>query len=136
MFVTFRPDGQVQGRWEFVPGDVRQSEAELIEKRAGQSWEQFLATVQSGNSKARRVLLWHLLRTQGGHHALRFEDVPDFRMSELKVEHSRSELVGIRDRMARADIDEATRDQMLAAIDLDIADAVDTAGDDAEGKAS
>lgn len=127
MFVTYAPDGEDTQRWEFNPDKIRQSRAEVIEKRYGKNWDAFRAGVQSGDSKARRVLLWHLLSSE--HHTLRYEDVPDFCMGDLKVEHSRGELVILRDRLAKANLPEDDREQMLTALDIEITDAMDGEGD-------
>ncbi|WIM97707.1 hypothetical protein ACTOB_001255 [Actinoplanes oblitus] len=132
MFVTYSPEDGDQQRWEFNPDRVRQSKAEMIEKRYGANWDQFRAGVQSGDSRARRVLLWHLMSME--HPAMRIEDVPDFCMGELKVEHSRGELVMLRDRLAKANIPESDREQMLTALDIEITDAMASEAD--EGKAT
>lgn len=132
MHVTYRPEDGEEQRWEFVPGRVRQSAAELVEKRFGKNWDIFCAGVQSGDSKARRVLLWHLLRQE--HHTLRLEDVPDFFMDELVVEHSVDELHTLRDRLMKTDMPEDEREQMLVALDLEISEAI-ARGEQHEGKA-
>ena len=131
MFVTYQPEGEKPQRWEFDPDRVRQSRAEIIEKRFGKNWDQFRAGVQSGDSKARKVLLWHLISLE--HHTLRYEDVPDFCMGELKVEHSRGELLVLRDRLAKVNLPEDEREQMLTALDIEITDAI--ASEDDLGKA-
>jgi hypothetical protein len=131
MFVTYQPEGKDQQRWEIDPDRVRQSRAEIIEKRFGKNWDQFRAGVQSGDSKARKVLLWHLISLE--HHTLRYEDVPDFCMGELKVEHSRGELLVLRDRLAKVNLPEDEREQMLTALDIEITDAI--ASEDDLGKA-
>jgi len=122
MYVTYKPEGSPEQRWEFDPSRVRSMEAELIEKRYGKSWDQFRGDVQSGSMKARRVLLWHLLRRD--HHTLRFEDVPDFYAGEFLVEHSVDELAAIKDKLLKADLPDDDRQQMLTAIDMEIAEAV------------
>lgn len=132
MFVTYSPEGDAAQRWEFDPDKVRQSKAEVIEKRFGGNWDKFRAGVQSGDSKARRVLLWHLLSLD--HHTLRYEDVPDFCMGELKVEHSRGELLALRGRIEKSSIAAEDRDQMLTALDIEIGEAADSEAD--SGKAS
>jgi hypothetical protein len=145
MFVTYTPEGTPEGegqRWEFNPDRVRQSVAEMIEKRFGANWDNFRQGVQSGNAKARRVLLWHLLRV-GGHHTLRYEDTPDFYMGEVVVEHSHAELLRLRDRLEKANLDDAEREQARTALDIELTDALTREGIavresdvDDEGKAS
>jgi hypothetical protein len=116
--------------WEFEPDDVPQSQAELIEKRYGKNWDSFLGDVRSGSAKARRVLLWHMLRQT--HHTLRLEDVPDFKMGAVKVEHSVAELVEVRDRVAKSSLPDEDKEGLLAALDVEITEAM--AGDES-GKA-
>lgn len=123
MYVTYKPtDGDAQ-RWEWNPDRVRQSEAELIEKRyGGKTWDQFKAGVMSGDSKARRVLLWHLLRR--AHHTLRYEDTPDFYVGELVVEFNVAEIDLMRDRLMKASVSDDDREQMLTGLDMLMADAI------------
>jgi hypothetical protein len=117
--VTYKESAEAQPRvWNFDPDEVPQSQAEIIEKRYGQLWDQFLADVRQGSAKARRVLLWHLLRLE--HHTLRFEDTPDFKMGAVKVEHSVEELLRVRDRVAKANLDPEEKDGILAALDVEI----------------
>ena len=131
MFVTYKPeDGDVQD-WEFRPNKVRQSEGEMIEKRFGGTWDQFVGAVQSGNLKARRVLLWHLMRRQ--HPALRLEDVPDFYTGEVEVRFSHDELLTIREKALKATLNDADREQIETALDIEITEAI--ARESAEGKA-
>lgn len=140
MWVTYRPEDQPEDavqRWEFDPGRVRTSEAELIEKRYGANWDTWLNDVRSGSAKARRVLLWHLLRRE--HARLRYEDTPDFYMEELLVEHSVVELLELKDRLSKVKLDdESAREQMATALDIEITDAMAREGvtDETAGKAS
>ncbi|MFC6017213.1 hypothetical protein ACFP2T_13475 [Plantactinospora solaniradicis] len=132
MQVTYKPeDGGVQS-WEFLPGRVRSMEAALVEKTYGKPWEQFCAEVQSGSMKARRALLWHLMRRD--HPTTRMEDVPDFYADEVVIEHSLTELLDVRDTLSKADLPEAERTQALAMLDVDIAKA-EARGAEPEGKA-
>lgn len=124
MFVTYAPEDQPDStRWEFVPGRVRANEAEIIEKRWGGHYDQFVSAVQSGSMRARRILLWHLLRKE--HHTLRFEDTPDFYADELVVEHSRAELEKLRDRLQKADLTDDEREQAMTAIDIAVTEAIE-----------
>ena len=101
MFVTYSPKGQEPQHWEFIPDDVFQDDAELVEKRFGGDWDAFLEGVRDGSARARRVLLWHLMRQD--HPRLRFEDVPRFRMGEIKAEFSAAELREYADKLERID---------------------------------
>jgi hypothetical protein len=122
MFVTFSPaDGDAQ-RWSYDPDEVMASKAEMIEKRFGASWEAFGAAVIQGSMRARRVLLWHLMTLT--HPSIRYEDVADFRSKDLLVEFSAAELVRMRDRLAKANLPEAEREQITTALDIQITDAM------------
>lgn len=101
MFVQYKPkDGDPQ-TWDFVPEDVYEDDAELIEKHAGCDWDEFVDGLKSGRARPRRVLLWHLTRLT--HPKLRFEDTPRFRMGELTVEFSSAELRDLADKLERTD---------------------------------
>jgi hypothetical protein len=125
VFVTYAPADGDRQRWEWDPDLVRASEAELCEKRYSGTWDQFKAAVMGGETKARRVLLWHLLRRD--HHTLRIEDVPDFAVGELRVEWSVNEIRVMRDRISKAKLDESEREQMLMALDVQMVDAIEVA---------
>lgn len=131
MYVDYKPEDGDKQSWEFDPDKVRQSDAEMIEKRYGKQWNEFRGGVLQGDSKARRVLLWHLMRRQHPH--LRYEDVPDFCMGELLVEQSYPELAEMRERIEKADLGDELRSQMLAGLDVAISDAI--AREEASGKA-
>lgn len=80
------------------------------------------------------MLLWHLLREQ--HPTLRYEDTPDFRRKQLKVEFSRGELKVMRDQIAEKVGDAAERQVALDLLDKEIATARDSLSDpDESGKA-
>lgn len=133
MYITYQPeDGQKQ-RWHFDPKRVRASKAEMIEKRFGQNWAQWLQVVQAGGTKARRVLLWHLLTLE--HPAMRFDDTPDFMVDELEVEHELHELRDIRERVAKANLPDDEKEPIFAGLDGEITEAM--AREEAEeGKAT
>ena len=129
MHISYKPDDGDEQEWDFDPGRVRASVAEMIERRFGENYDAWQAGIQSGNIKARRVMLWHLLTLE--HPRLRFEDVPDFYADELRVQFSVAELTLIRDRLQRANLSEDKREQALAAIDLEMTEAMERE----EGKA-
>lgn len=136
MHVTYKPEDQPEDavqRWEFDPGRVRQSDAEIVEKRYGQHWDAFRAGLLTGDSKARRVLLWHLLRRD--HHTLRYEDTPDFLMGELIVEQGLDELLQLKERVAKAAIPDEQREQVEVALDIEISEAI-ARGEVESGKAT
>lgn len=135
MLVTYRPEGQPEQAWEFDPGRVRAAEAELVEKRAGQHWAQWVSAVQSGSIRARRILLWHLLKQV--HHTLRFEDTPDFYADEVGVEYGVGELRRLRDRLLKANLTADELEQAMTAVDIQITEALEREADggEVEGKA-
>lgn len=122
MYITYRPAEGEEQHWEFDPDRVRASAAELIEKRAGVPFDTWHNQVRSGGVKARRVLLWHLIREQ--HHTLRYEDTPDFALGELLVEHSAAELLLLRDRLQKATLPDDERAQVETALDIEITEAM------------
>lgn len=137
MFVTYEPEGSTEPRrWEFRPGRLRESRAEMLERRYAKligektvPFEQFRMAVLQDQASARRVLLWHLLQLE--HPTLRIEDVDPLR-DELTIEASRSELTELRDTLATAGgLDDTQRELMLAQIDTQIA----AAPEDDAGKA-
>jgi hypothetical protein len=122
MYVTYRPEDGDEQRWEFDPARVRASKAEMIEKRYGDSWDQWQHALQAGNMSARRVLLWHLMSLD--HMALRFEDVPDFYAGELEIEFTAAELRTLRAGVEKSRMTDAEKAPLLAAIDTEIDEAV------------
>lgn len=133
MHVTYTPEDGDRQEWDFNPGRVRSSEARVLEKVFGENWETFTVGVQSGNIGARRVMLWHLLRLQ--HPMLRYDDVPDFYTDELVVEFSTAELAPMLDRMRKANLPEDKREQVLAALDFAMSEAMAREEGESGGKA-
>lgn len=131
MHVTYSPEsGDVQS-WEFNPDTVRSSKAEMIEKRFGQSWDQWKAAVQQGSIKARRVLLWHLMTQQ--HPTMRMEDMPDFAAGELVVEYTAGELRALRANVEKSKaLSAEDKVDVLAALDGEIEAAALRDGENAE----
>lgn len=122
MKVTYSLMGEPDQVFDFDPDRVRVSEAEIMEKRYGGTWTELRAGITQGNAKARRVLLWHLLRRT--HHTLRYEDTPDFAFGDVKVEHEIHELAAMRDKIAKSN--HARKDELLSALDVEIAEAEET----------
>jgi len=135
MRVTYQPEGERPQTWEFNPDRVRASDAELIEKRYGDKWDVWRSDVISGGMRARRVLLWHLLRIgPHGHPLLRYEDTPNFYTGELKVEYSSAELRQVIDRVGKMKLDDAQREQIMAALDVELREAYEREGKIYEGE--
>lgn len=119
MIIVYSPEDGDKQQWEFTPGKVRAGEAERIEKRYGANWTEFLQGVNTGSIRARRVLLWHLIRRD--HPTLRWEDTPDFYAGELSVDMSLTELVEMRERVASdKTIDAEVREQVITALTAQI----------------
>lgn len=118
MNVTYTPAGDAPQVWHFAPKLVKAGLAEVIEKRAGLRYDEWVDAVLAGSAKARRVLLWHLITLTHGH--LRFEDAPDFAMGELVVERDLDELLEFRRVVETWKGDEETRLRGLEEIDDEI----------------
>lgn len=117
MKVTYTPEDAPQDKrtWHWNTRKVRQSEAAIIERQYGKPWAQFVAEAQGGSIRALRVLVWHLMRVQDGHSALRFDDVPDFYVGEVETAHSADELrEGMRNLESAAGLDPAEREYALS----------------------
>lgn len=118
MRVRYQPEDKADGdggEWIFNPKRVRQSQAEQIEKRYGQPWDMFAAACQAGEVRARRVLLWHLMRLD--HPSFRWEDTPDFYTGEVTCEYSAQELQALLDQVREASLPTDQRDLMVAQLE-------------------
>ncbi len=133
MHVTYTPEDGDRLEWDVELGRIRAGEAEMMERRYGDTYEAWTIGVQRGAINARRVLLWHLLRL--AHPTFRWEDVPDFYADELLVEYSVKELTGMRDRVAKASMEPREREQAMAALDVEITKAMEREVAAAGGKA-
>jgi hypothetical protein len=128
MKIVYSPEGGDAQEWDFLPARIRESRAEMIERRYAKligeksiPFEQFRMALLQDSASARRVALWHLLNTQ--HPTIRIEDVDPLR-GELKITASKSELGELRLALETAGgLDEEQRASMLAAIDAQMADA-------------
>lgn len=140
MYVIYEPEDPADGdkcEWSFDLNRIKASRAEMIEKRFGENWDQWQVDVQSGNMKARRVLLWHLMSTD--HPSLKYEDTPDFYAGEVTVEYSVAELQNINEKIQKASLPEDQKTQYAAAYDVAITEAMareEARGETSEGKAS
>jgi hypothetical protein len=121
MIVTYSPAGQPQKSWQFVPEDLSESVAEVIERRWGgdtptyEAWQQ---AIMHGQSRARRVLLWYLQWTD--HPSLRLEDV-DPKRSELKVEFTVSEVQRMLARVqASKRMDQDDKAKLIEALEIQL----------------
>lgn len=121
MLVKFSPESQeTQSSWEFHPERVKQSAAELIERRSGMTYAQWAKAVGDGSALARKVLLWHLMTRDG--HPMRIEDVPDFYFGDLTIEPSIDELRRVREQVeSSTELSQSDKSEALDAIDLEMA---------------
>lgn len=133
MYVTYSPaDGDPQ-TWVFIPGRVRTSEQEIVERRAGLRWDEWVMECKLNRASARKVLLWHLLRRD--HLALKLEDVDDFYADELLVELSASELEESREGLAKSGaLDGDDGPAMIQVLEAQLAEVIAKHGDDRLGK--
>ncbi len=137
MRVTWKPEGEPEQVWQFDPDDLFESEAELIQKRYGGRYSDFADGVRGGDSKARRILLWHHLRQT--HPTMRLEDVPAYRRKQLVVEYDVDELLLIRDRILASDLSDEDKDSHLVAVERELSERMAEVPDAVEvdpGKAS
>ena len=129
MHVIYAPEDPAAGErqeWDFDPKRIRAGEAEQIEKAFGGTWDEFAGKLPMGATKARRVLLWHLMRRK--HPTMQLRDVPDFYTGEVEVQYTHAELVDLRKRTEKAPLDEDERRQAAAAFDMLLAEAREREG--------
>lgn len=88
MFVTYTPDKGDALEFTVYPAEMRFSEQEAVEKASGMEFSAWTLAVQTGSARARRVLLWVLMRRE--HPKLLLGDV-DFSPRELLIETSAEE---------------------------------------------
>lgn len=127
MWVEYKPEDPAVsgdgGRWKFDADRVLGAHAEMIERRFGETWEQFTAAVVQGSVKARRVLLWYFRMKE--HPGYRLEDLPDFYVGELKVTYGVADLAGIKEGILKASWDTPEqKEQALTAVDLMLSEAI------------
>lgn len=129
MQVMWDPEnGEDKQVWDFDPDDVLGSDAKLIEKHYGGTWDQFLAGLQTGQIQARGVLLWYMMKQV--HPKLPFGDIPDFRVRQLKVEMGTRELEALWKRAERMKMAPDQREAFEMAFSADMADAMKREGRD------
>ncbi len=125
MHVTYNPEleNEPTHEWHFDPEDLLSKEAIAIEKEYGAPIDQWMNGLRTNEAKARRLLLWHLLREKNPR--LQFRDTPDFRLRQFKVQMDVAELRKLRDRVSAMKMDEDQRETILNAIDVDIREAME-----------
>jgi hypothetical protein len=130
MIVTYRPVGAKKPWvWEFDPATVPLSAADMIERRYSAdrpSFDQWLAAVQGGSARARRVLLWYLQWLE--HPKIRLEDVDPPR-SALEVEYTKAEIQDMIDSVEKKKrMDDGERQEILDALYGDLEGAPEGSG--------
>ncbi|MDQ0992161.1 hypothetical protein [Streptomyces sp. V3I7] len=130
MYLVYSPEGSEEPkRWKYQPKKLMSAEREMVERYTGRNFSEFTVDVQKGNSKCRRALLYLYLKRE--HPTLKFDDV-DFAWDELTLEHSKGELLLMRENV----IDSVSADQLQAVLeklDEEIAQAYEDP--DEQGKA-
>jgi hypothetical protein len=116
MLIIYRPEGDEPREFEFDPDNVWSWDAELIESVGRPTWvsfeADFLDLLRAGNFKARRALLWVLLKREKPE--LRFADLA-VKVHELSLGMDKAERKMLRERLAAGDL---TEEQRAAAADL------------------
>jgi len=130
MYLKYEPEGSDEPkRWKYQPKKLMSAEREMLERYTGKNFTEFSTDVLKGNSKCRRALLYLYLKRE--HPTLKFDDV-DFAWDELSLEHSKGELL-----LMRENVRESVPADQLAAVleklDEEIAEADEDP--DEQGKA-
>jgi hypothetical protein len=130
VYLVYKPEGSEESkRWKYQPKKLMSAEREMLERYTGKNFTEFSQDVLKGNSRCRRALLYLYLKRE--HPTLKYDDV-DFAWDELVLEHSRGELLAMREQLA----DSVPPEQLAAVrakLDEEIAQALEDP--DEQGKA-
>lgn len=130
MYLVYQPEGSDEPkRWKYQPKKLMSPEREMLEKYTGRDFTDFSQAVLKGNSKCRRALLYLYLKRE--HPTLRFDDV-DFAWDELTLEHSKGELMLMREQLPDS-VPPEQLDAVRAKLDEEIEEAYEDPAE--EGKA-
>lgn len=130
MYLVYQPEGSDEPtRWKYFPRKLMSAEREMLERRTTRNFTEFTKDVMQGNSLCRRALLFMFLKRD--HPGTKYEDV-DYAWDELTLEYSKGELIAMREE-AEEKAPEDRREEILAGLDREIADAYDDPEE--EGKA-
>lgn len=89
MLLVYKPDGTDEPQvFPYNPRKLMSVERELIEKISGKLYAEWSQDVVRGGSRARRVLLYIMLKRQ--HPTIKYDDV-DFAWDELTLQQSKQE---------------------------------------------
>jgi len=131
VYLVYKPEGSEEPkRWKYNPKKLMSAEREMLERRTGKNYTDFTIDVQKGNSQCRRALLFMYLKRE--HPGVKYEDV-DFAWDELTLEHSKGELILMRDQVIDT-VPPEQLDGVLEKLDEEIAAAFEDPEE--EGKAS
>ncbi|MGW1796952.1 hypothetical protein ACWCQN_13295 [Streptomyces sp. NPDC001984] len=131
MYLVYKPEGSEEPkRWKYQPKRLMSAEREMLEKYTGRDFTDFSQAVLKGNSKCRRALLYLFQKRE--HPTLKFDDV-DFAWDELDLEHSKGELILMRDQLTEDSVPPGQLEAVRAKLDEEIAQAFEDP--DEEGKA-
>lgn len=115
MIVKYSPSGGETSEWEYKAEDLPSIDAEDIEDAMGITFDEFQVKLMTGGAKARRALLWVMLRRENK--TLKFSDVA-FKMGELSVDFDGEELGRLKDAIQKdKTLSDEVKAQALAAID-------------------
>ncbi len=131
MLVQWDPEnGEDKQEWTFDPGDVLRKDAKLIQQHANMTWDQWRSALLLGDVDARTVLLWYMMKLV--HPTLKFADIPDFRVRQLKVEMGVLEITELIERVKKAKLSPDQRDAFDTQIEIDLRDAMKREGIDGD----
>jgi hypothetical protein len=129
MIVTYEPDGSSEPTvWTIdLDNDFRSSEMEQIESLTKLEYgSEFILALMRKGAKARRALLYILLRRQ--HRTLKYNDL-DFSNKQLTVEMDKDEWAAEREKLVEdKKVPEAEKVERLGVIDLLMANAPEAPG--------
>lgn len=115
MIVKYAPAGADEKTWDYKAEDLPSIDAEDIEDAMGITFDEFQVKLMTGGAKARRALLWVMLRRD--EKTLKFNDVA-FKMGEVSVDFDSEELKRIRDAVvADKTMTDDVKESVLAVLD-------------------
>lgn len=115
MRIVYAPADGEKHEWIWKPREAPSFEAEDLEEATGWDFPEFLQRFLAGSTRARRALLWVLLRRE--HPRLRFDQVA-FTMGELADEYDDDEVAAARAALAEQEsnpddaLDDAARQRL------------------------
>jgi len=115
MIVKYAPSGGETSEWTYKAEELPSVDAEDLEDAMGITFDEYQVKLMTGGAKARRALLWIMLRRDNK--TLKFADV-SFKMGELTVDFDGEELGRIKDAIQKdKTLSDDVKAQALAAIE-------------------